>query len=35
MIQNTLRMELKAWDQDKVFAHTTINLEIQPCSTMK
>ena len=34
MMQNTLRMERKARGQDKVLAHTTINREVQSCSTM-
>jgi len=35
MIQNTHRMECKAQGQDEVFAHSTINLEVQSCTTMK
>ena len=35
MIQDTLRMECKAWGQDEVFAYTIINLEVQSYSTMK
>ena len=35
MIQKTLSMECKARGQDEVFAHTTINREVQTCSTMK
>ena len=34
-MQNTLRMEHKARGQDEVLAHTTINQEVQSCSTMK
>ena len=35
MIQKTLSMECKAQGQDEVFADTTINWEVQTCSTVK